>query len=130
MRIACPNDHEYTTAGQNQRMPFTETRLEGGEASGCQGVFQRALLAEGNAEGLHFPVEVASLQPQYLGGAAHVSVVFLELPQDVIALVSGARFLQAGKSARPGPGGAGPPGVPVEVRRQVSPLNPLARHHN
>jgi len=51
------------------------------------------------SQGLHLPVQVTSLQPEHFGRAADVAVVFVELLQDVIALVRGARLMERGSLA-------------------------------
>jgi len=54
-----------------------------------------SLASDGNSERLHLAVEVAALQAQNLGRAADVALVFFELAQDVVALISGARLLES-----------------------------------
>ena len=56
-----------------------------------------SLPARGDSEGFHFPVKMAALQAEGFGGAGDVALVFLQLAQDIIALVSGAGFLQEEK---------------------------------
>jgi len=52
------------------------------------------LLPHRNPQRFHFPVEVAALQPEQFGGAAHVIAGFLDLLEDELALVGVASLLQ------------------------------------
>jgi len=54
-----------------------------------------SLASDGNSQRLHLAVEVAALQAQNLGRAADVALVFFELAQDIVALISGARLLES-----------------------------------
>jgi ABC-type spermidine/putrescine transport system permease subunit II len=75
-----------------------------------------------NPQRLHLPIQMAALQPQDLGGPRHVAVVFVQLLQNVVALVSGAGLVQRGK-ARRGRSSA----FTMDQRRQVLALNLVRR---
>src|SRR5271154_1751708 len=54
----------------------------------------KALLRGGDAEALHFAVEVAALQAQRSGRLRHVPAVLLQFSQDKFAFVGAAGFVQ------------------------------------
>src|SRR2546421_9669777 len=93
-----------------------------------------SLLAPCDAQSFHLAIQVAALEPQDLRGPAHVAVVLFEFAHDVIALVSGPSFLEAGESAsgRPGGngGGLGAAVVLVQVGRQMAALDAVASGHD
>ena len=90
-----------------------------------------SLLAPCDAQSFHLAIQVAALEPQDLGGPAHVAVVLFELAHDVIAFVSGPSFLEAGESAGRGPrstgGDLGATVVLAHAGRQVARIRRLYR---
>jgi len=55
---------------------------------------RRWLLADADAQGFHFAVEMAALEAEQLGGVADVVAGFFNLFEDVLALVGIAGLLQ------------------------------------
>ena len=53
------------------------------------------LLADADAEGFHFAIEVAALEAEEFGGVAYVVAGFFNLLEDVFALVGVAGLLEA-----------------------------------
>ncbi len=82
--------------------------------SGCE---YESLLANADAESLHFSIEVAALEAEEFSGAAHVVAGLLDFLEDVIALVRVAGLLESGEiffSSRRGF---------VGERRELAPLD-------
>src|SRR5208337_9140 len=88
------------------------------------------LPAHGDSEGFHFPVKMAALQAESFGSASDVALVFLQLAQDVIALVCGPRLVQRGETHHEGFGGIGARMVVIEGRGEVAALDSLALDHD
>src|SRR5690242_8080211 len=53
-----------------------------------------SLIRRGDAERLHFAVEMGAFESQRAGGLRHVPAIFLELAQNKFAFVGAARFVQ------------------------------------
>ena len=66
------------------------------DGKGAQGS-KYFLLAEVDAEGFHFAVEVGAFEAQGFGGARDVAVGAVEFFQDVVALVGFAGGLEGGE---------------------------------
>ena len=54
------------------------------------------LFGRSDAEGFHFAVEVAALEPQGECGLCHVPPMFLQFPQNEFAFISAAGLVQCG----------------------------------
>src|SRR5690348_8984102 len=72
------------------------------------------LLFYRNPQRFHLAVEVAALQTQNLGGAAHVAVVLIQFLEDVVALVGGASLVQGRGLAKQAAAA-----ITVDQRRQM-----------
>ena len=58
------------------------------------------LLAYSDAQSLHLSIEVAAFEAEKFGGAAHVVASFLDLLEDVVALIGVAGLLERGEIFR------------------------------
>jgi hypothetical protein len=55
------------------------------------------LLLYGDSQRLHLAIKVGALEPENLGRAADIAVVFVQFLEDVVALVSGAGLMEGGE---------------------------------
>ncbi len=74
--------------------PFHVSLLSRRDANGVDGGLA---LADGKAQRAHLSIQMASLEPECLGRAAHVAMAVLNLLEDVIALISLPGVLERGK---------------------------------
>jgi len=83
-----------------------------------------------DAERLHLAIKVAAFESQDFGGAADVALLLVQRAKDVVALVGGTGFLQAGE-ARVGKLGWGRDASRSGAGSgQVAAFDALTRHHD
>ena len=68
-----------------------------------------------DSQSFHLAIEVAALEAQHFRGAAHVTVILVQLLEDVIPLIGIASLVQAGEFGPRGPAAS----IAINQRRQM-----------
>src|ERR1035437_8144105 len=84
----------HLTAGLRLRLKQISPLRGFDKSPTLPGANSQPLLFHGNSQRLHLTIHVAALQTQHLGRPADTAMIFIQLLQDVVSFISGARLVQ------------------------------------